>query len=86
MKRKKLNKKLGLSRETIANLDNVLMEDVHGRLAMGTGYMTCDGEEPCDTDRTCNDPDCQAAVLVQQRGSEYPCGTWTGDCCPDITA
>jgi hypothetical protein len=65
MKRKNLNKKLVLNSKTIANLDKAFLDDINGRYAelddtTETNFMTCNGEDPCDTDRTCQDPNCQA--------------------------
>lgn len=48
MKVKKLNKKLTLSRETVANLDHDAMSGVKG--GFETRRDTC---EPCDTFFTC---------------------------------
>lgn len=48
MKVKKLSKKLTLSRETVANLDNEAMSGVKGGFL--TRYDTC---EICDTYITC---------------------------------
>lgn len=49
MKVKKFNKKLTLSRETVANLDNEAMSGVKGGFL--TAQDTCEGA--CDTFVTC---------------------------------
>jgi hypothetical protein len=51
MKTKKFNKKLKLSKESVANLNIDLLINVKGGVL--TEIITCDG--PCDTDLTCGD-------------------------------
>lgn len=51
MKRKKFNKKLTLTRETVANLNHRIMSGIKG--GMYTVQITCDPY--CDTDLTCED-------------------------------
>jgi len=53
MKRKKIEKKLNLSKKTVANLELQSMEAIHGGLyTTNSCFYTCD---PCDTeDMSCN--------------------------------
>ncbi len=57
MNRKSFNKKLVLNKKTVAHLSRASMDEVRGQLR-GSNFMTC-GDD-CDTERTCNEPQCQA--------------------------